>query len=53
MIGTPNEVVAQLGARQARTGGDEMMILNLGHGSRAIHRSTELIADAYGMPEID
>ena len=45
------QVVEKLKARQKHTGADEMMILNLGHTPSAIHRSTELIADAYGMPE--
>lgn len=50
MIGTGEQVTAQLNARQQQTQADEMMILNLGHTPSAIHRSTELIADAYGMP---
>lgn len=50
MIGTGEQVAAQLNARQQQTQADEMMILNLGHTPSAIHRSTELIADAYGMP---
>lgn len=52
MIGTGDQVVAQLNARQKRTGADEIMILNLGHTPAAIHRSAELIADAYGMPDL-
>ena len=51
MIGTAEQVVEKLKARQRHTGADEMMILNLGHTPSAIHRSTELIADAFGMPE--
>ncbi|EQB16359.1 hypothetical protein L284_09590 [Novosphingobium lindaniclasticum LE124] len=50
MIGTAEEVVAKLNARQTQTDADEMMVLNLGHSPSAIHRSTELIADAYRMP---
>ncbi|SIR32479.1 luciferase family oxidoreductase, group 1 [Paracoccus thiocyanatus] len=50
MKGTGAQVVEQLNARQKHTGADEMMILNLGHTPSAIHRSTELIADAYAMP---
>lgn len=52
MTGTAEQVVARLNARQASTGADEMMILNLGHSPAAIHRSTELIANAYGMPDM-
>lgn len=51
MIGTGEQVVEKLIVRQIHTGADEMMILNLGHTPSAIHRSTELIADAYGMPD--
>lgn len=51
MIGTGEQVVEKLNARQKHTGADEMMILNLGHTPSAIHRSTELIANAYGLPE--
>lgn len=51
MIGTGEQVVEKLNARQTQTGADEMMILNLGHTPAAIHRSTELIANVYGMPE--
>lgn len=51
MKGTGAQVAEQLNARQKRTDADEMMILNLGHTPSAIHRSTELIADAYDMPE--
>lgn len=51
MKGTGAQVVEQLNARQKHTGADEMMILNLGHTPSAIHRSVELIADAFGMPE--
>lgn len=51
MSGTGEQVAAQLTLWQQRTQADELMILNLGHLPEAIHRSTELIADAYGMPE--
>lgn len=51
MKGVGAQVVEQLNARQKHTGADEMMILNLGHTPTAIHRSVELIADAYDMPE--
>ncbi len=51
MKGTGAQVAVQLNARQQHTRADEMMILNLGHTPSAIHRSTELIADAYNMPE--
>lgn len=51
MKGTGEQVAEQLNARQKHTNADEMMILNLGHTPLAIHRSTELIADAYDMPE--
>jgi hypothetical protein len=51
MRGTGEQVVAQLNAWQKRISADELMVLNLGHSPDAIHRSTELIADAYGMPD--
>lgn len=53
IIGTGEQVVEMLNARQKHTAADEIMILNLGHTPSAIHRSTELIADAYGMPEVN
>lgn len=52
MIGTAEQVVQKLNSRQMQTLADEMMILNLGHTPSAIYRSTELIADVYGMPEV-
>lgn len=51
MKGTGMQLAEQLNARQKHTGADEMMILNLGHTPSAVHRSVELIADAYNMPE--
>ncbi|MBS3652552.1 hypothetical protein KEU06_28640 [Pseudaminobacter sp. 19-2017] len=51
MVGTGEQVVEMLNARQKLTDADEMMILNLGHTPSAIHRSTELIADIYCMPD--
>lgn len=50
MSGTGEQVVEQLNAWQERIHADELMLLNLGHSPQAIYRSTELIADAYGMP---
>jgi luciferase family oxidoreductase group 1 len=50
MSGTGEEVVHKLNRMQDRVGADELMMLNLGHSPQAIYRSTELIADAYGMP---
>ncbi|WP_375757543.1 hypothetical protein [Corallococcus exercitus] len=41
----------KLAAWQQRVNADELMILNLGHSQQAISRSTELIANAYGMPD--
>lgn len=52
MRGTGRQVADELDRRQARTGADELMLLNLGHAPEAIHRSTELIADAYHMPTL-
>ena len=49
--GTGEEVVGRLAAWQDRVDADELMILNLGHSQRAIYRSTELIADALGLPQ--
>lgn len=51
MSGTGAQVVEKLNAWQQRVNADELMILNLGHSQQAIYRSTELIADAYGMPD--
>ncbi|WP_175234623.1 LLM class flavin-dependent oxidoreductase [Achromobacter mucicolens] len=51
MSGTGPQVVEKLNAWQDRVKADEFMILNLGHSQSAIYRSTELIADAYGMPK--
>lgn len=51
MSGTGEGVVEKLGAWQRRLNADELMILNLGHSQRAIYRSAELIADAWGMPK--
>ncbi|WP_406833989.1 LLM class flavin-dependent oxidoreductase [Pseudomonas asiatica] len=51
MSGTSYQVVEKLAAWQQRVNADELMLLNLGHSQQAIYRSTELIADAYGMPE--
>ncbi len=51
MCGTGRQVVDRLNAWQQRLNANELMILNLGHSPQAIYRSTELIADAYGMPE--
>lgn len=49
--GTGQQVVNQLQAWQERIQADELMILNLGHSPDAIYRSTELIADAFGLPQ--
>lgn len=51
MSGTGEQVVERLNIWQERAQADELMILNLGHSPDAIYRSTELIADAYGMPQ--
>ncbi|WP_434155508.1 LLM class flavin-dependent oxidoreductase [Pseudomonas sp. JZ134] len=50
MSGTGLQVMEKLNAWQQYINADELMILNLGHLPQAIYRSTELIADAYGMP---
>lgn len=51
MSGTGAQVVEKLNAWQRRIEADELMILNLGHSPQAIYRSTELIADAYVLPQ--
>jgi alkanesulfonate monooxygenase SsuD/methylene tetrahydromethanopterin reductase-like flavin-dependent oxidoreductase (luciferase family) len=51
MTGTGDEVVEKLNAWQLRLGADELMVLNLGHSPAAMRRSTEIIADTYGMPD--
>lgn len=51
IIGTGQQVAENLVARQKSTQADEMMILNLGHSPSAIYRSTELIADAFNLPQ--
>lgn len=50
--GTPAQVVAKLNDYQAAAQADEVMLVNLGHSPVAIHRSAELIADAYHMPDL-
>lgn len=52
MCGTGSQVMDKLTAWQKRINADELMILNLGHSQQAIYRSTELIADAFGMPHV-
>src|SRR3546814_4832264 len=51
MSGTGAQVVEKLNTWQQRVNADELMILNLGHSPQAIYRLTELIADAYGLPQ--
>lgn len=51
LSGTGVEVVDKLKAWQQRLGADELMVLNQGHSPAAIHRLTELIADALGLPQ--
>ena len=51
MSGAGAQVAEKLNAWQRRIKADELMILNLGHSPRAIYRSTELIADAYDLPQ--
>ncbi|MEU0103654.1 LLM class flavin-dependent oxidoreductase [Streptomyces sp. NPDC006267] len=48
--GTPQQVTAHLNQVQRDSGADELMIGSVGHSVQARLRSTELIADAYGMP---
>ena len=50
MKGTGEQVIEQLNQWQQRIHADELMVINLGHTPEAIYRSTELIADAYGLP---
>lgn len=52
LYGTPEQVVKKLNHYQEASQEDELMVLNLGHSPAAIHRSAELIADAYGMPDL-
>ncbi|AOR65720.1 LLM class flavin-dependent oxidoreductase [Pectobacterium wasabiae] len=52
MSGTGQQVVGQIGEWHKRVNADEIMILNLGYSQKAIYRSTELIADAWGMPRL-
>ncbi|WP_405668302.1 LLM class flavin-dependent oxidoreductase [Streptomyces sp. NBC_01166] len=49
--GTPEQVTAHLNQVQRDSGADELMIGSVGHSVQARLRSTELIADAYGMPD--
>lgn len=51
LSGTGAQVMEKLNAWQQRINADELMVLNLGHSPQAIYRSTELIADAFGLPE--
>ncbi|SCD26575.1 LLM class flavin-dependent oxidoreductase [Streptomyces sp. PpalLS-921] len=50
--GTPDEVRGGLDALTKRTGADELMITANAHGGEARLRSYELIADAYGLPDL-
>ncbi|MGV9655533.1 LLM class flavin-dependent oxidoreductase [Streptomyces koyangensis] len=50
--GTPDEVRAGLDDLQKRTGADELMLTANAHTQHARVRSYELIADAYGMPDL-
>jgi alkanesulfonate monooxygenase SsuD/methylene tetrahydromethanopterin reductase-like flavin-dependent oxidoreductase (luciferase family) len=49
--GTPEQVSAHLNQVQRDSHADELMIGSVGHSVQARLRSTELIADAYGMPD--
>ncbi|MDA5146555.1 LLM class flavin-dependent oxidoreductase [Streptomyces sp. AD681] len=49
--GTPEQVTAHLNQVQRESGADELMIGSVGHSLQARLCSTELIADAYGMPD--
>lgn len=49
--GTPEQVTTHLNQVQRDSGADGLMIGSVGHSVRARLRSTELIADAYGMPD--
>jgi hypothetical protein len=51
MSGTGAAVVEKLNGWERRIEADELMILDLGHSPQAIYRSTELIVDAYGLPQ--
>ncbi|MGW1009725.1 LLM class flavin-dependent oxidoreductase [Streptomyces termitum] len=51
--GTPDRVRTGLDELQKRTGADELMITANAHGGAARLRSYELIADVYGLPELD
>ncbi|MFD3947213.1 LLM class flavin-dependent oxidoreductase [Streptomyces sp. NPDC058579] len=50
--GTPDEVRTGLDDLRKRTGADELMITANAHGGDVRLRSYELIADAYGMPDL-
>ncbi|MEU7009767.1 LLM class flavin-dependent oxidoreductase [Streptomyces sp. NPDC046332] len=50
--GTADEVRTGLDDLRKRTGADELMITANAHGGDVRLRSYELIADAYGMPEL-
>ncbi|MEU4061178.1 LLM class flavin-dependent oxidoreductase [Streptomyces wedmorensis] len=52
VYGTPDEVRTGLDDLRKRTGADELMITANAHGGDARLRSYELIADAYGLPEL-
>ncbi|WP_329120221.1 LLM class flavin-dependent oxidoreductase [Streptomyces sp. NBC_01353] len=52
VFGTPDEVRTGLDDLRKRTGADELMITANAHGGDVRLRSYELIADAYGMPEL-
>ncbi|MEU7390346.1 LLM class flavin-dependent oxidoreductase [Streptomyces tanashiensis] len=52
VYGAPDEVRDGLDDLRKRTGADELMITANGHGGPERVRSYELIADAYGLPEL-
>ncbi|MFB7369013.1 LLM class flavin-dependent oxidoreductase [Streptomyces sp. NPDC056222] len=52
VFGAPDEVRTGLDDLRKRTGADELMITANAHGGDVRLRSYELIADAYGMPEL-
>ncbi|MFC6225015.1 LLM class flavin-dependent oxidoreductase [Hymenobacter artigasi] len=52
LFGTPEQVMAKLNHYQASVQADEVMLVNVGHSPAAIHRSAELLADAYQLPDL-
>ncbi|NHC16461.1 alkanal monooxygenase, partial [Motilibacter sp. E257] len=53
VVGTPEQVVAELDALLARTGADELMLATSAHSPQDRARTLELVAHAWAQPAAD